>query len=153
MYRRALGAFAMALAALAPTPALAQGNVPLVDLGWLVVPVYLNDAAEPLRFVLDTGATGTSITAATAAQFARDEGQAIQVQGASGRAPARIVTVDALTVGGYRAPNRQVIALTEALLEAGGETFDGILGAEILSSFDVLIDVPNGLLQLLPRGD
>jgi predicted aspartyl protease len=142
----------VALAAVLAWPAAAQTEVPILDVGWLIVPVYMNDSESPLAFILDTGATGTSITAATAAEFGADAGREIQVQGASGLASARLVRVESLVVGPFRTTNREVIALRDGVLESAGQSFDGILGADILSRFDVLIDVPNGRLALLPHG-
>jgi len=138
--------------ALAPAEVSAQVEVPLVDLGWLVVPVYLNDEPVALRFVLDTGASWTAISARTAARFARGSGREIAIQGASGPATALLATVPSLRVGELSIDNRDVIVLPDEELVSDDQTFDGILGADILSRFDVLVDAPSGSLWLYSHG-
>jgi len=148
----ALAALVCASAALAPARASAQVEVPLVDLGWLVVPVYLNDEPIALRFILDTGASWTAISAQTAERFARARHRAIEVQGASGPVAARLATVPSLRVGEFSIENRDVIVLADEELVSDDQAFDGILGADILSRFDVMIDAPNGSLWLYRHG-
>jgi len=139
-------------AALAPAAASAQVEVPMVDLGWLVVPVYLNDEPIALRFVLDTGASWTAVSAQTAERFSRRPGREIEVQGASGLTQAVLATVPSLRIGEFSLDDRDVIVLPDQDLVSDDQAFDGILGADILSRFDVMIDAPNGSLWLYPHG-
>ncbi len=143
---------AILLSASAPAGISAQVQVPMVDLGWLVVPVYLNDAPVPLRFVLDTGASWTAVSAQTAERFSRGPNREIEIQGASGPAAALLATVPSLRVGEFSIDDRDVIVLPNQELVSDDQTFDGILGADILSRFDVMIDAPAGSLWMYPRG-
>jgi len=139
--------------ALAPAGVSAQVEVPMVDLGWLVVPVYLNDEPIALRFVLDTGASWTAVSSQTAARFSRGSGREITIQGASGPSTALLATVPSLRVGEFSIADRDVIVLPDEELVSDGHAFDGILGADILSRFDVLIDAPSGSLWLYQHGE
>lgn len=130
----------------------AQVEVPMVNLGWLVVPVYLSDEPIALRFILDTGASWTAVSAQTAARFSRGPSREITIQGASGPATALLATVPLLRVGEFSITDRDVIVLPDQELVSDGQAFDGILGADILSRFDVLIDAPRGSLWLYPHG-
>jgi len=141
-----------AVTALAPTSASAQVEVPMVDLGWLVVPVYLNDEPIALRFVLDTGASWSAISAQTAAKFAPGASRKIEVQGASGPTTALLATVPSLRVGEFTIDNRDVIVLPDEELVSDDHAFDGLLGADILRRFDLLVDAPSGSLWLYPPG-
>ena len=141
-----------ALAVLIPAAARAQMELPLVNLGWLIVPVYLNDEPVALRFVLDTGASWTAVSAGTAARFSKEGGREIEVQGASGPTTARLATVPSIRVGEFTLTDRDVIVLPDQDLVSDDEEFDGILGADILSRFDMLVDAPGGSLWLYPQG-
>jgi predicted aspartyl protease len=136
----------------AVAPARAQVEVPMVDLGWLVVPVYLDNEPIALRFILDTGASVTAVSARTAARFSRGSSRKIELHGASGPTMALLATVPMLRVGKLSIENHDVIVLADQDLVSDDQAFDGILGADILSRFDIMIDAPRGSLWLYPHG-
>lgn len=148
----ALAMLVSTVAAVVPSAAGAQMEVPLVDLGWLVVPVYLNDEPIALRFVLDTGASWSAVSAQTAARFSGGPSRRIEVQGASGPTEAFLASVPSLRVGEFSISDRDVIVLPNEDLVSDDHAFDGILGADILSRFDIMIDAPRGSLWLYAHG-
>ncbi|NIR80503.1 MAG: hypothetical protein GWO00_19720, partial [Gemmatimonadetes bacterium] len=98
--------------------------------GVLVVPVMASDGTE-LAFALSTGSTGT-------------------VASESGR--ARIGEGGTLTLGGLPVPTESIHTVPDERLTVEGTLLDGMVGANMLNGFDILVDVPGGRLALRPVG-
>lgn len=106
-------------------------EVPLSEHGGrLVVPVATADGDE-LEFILTTGNAVTVLTQSTVDRF--------------GEAPA-------FTLGGESVPMDQAHVLDDASLETEGRSFAGMISPNMLSDYNVLIDLPNERLVLAPTG-
>ena len=122
------------LMALAGVPVSAQSEsgtveVPLkMEGGRLSVPVQTADG-ESLDFILSNGQGVTLISESLA--------------GRVGEEPA-------LTLGGVPVSTDRVVTITDAQLTLEGHAFDGIIGANTLNQYDVLVDAPGGRLLLKP---
>jgi hypothetical protein len=106
-------------------------EVPLEMLGnRLIVPVESADGAH-LRFALTTGAGVTVFSESTAAQLPESP---------------------ELTLGGLPVPMEGRATIPDEQLTVDGVTVDGLISPNMLSDFNVLIDVPNERLVLKPFG-
>ncbi|NKB88734.1 MAG: hypothetical protein GKS06_10985 [Acidobacteria bacterium] len=104
-------------------------EVPLaMSMNHLAVPVMAADGTE-LQFMLSTGTPSTLISESAAAKGA---------------------IADLMMAGLPIGNDAQVIP--DANLEVDGHQFDGIVSASILSSYDVLLDVPKGRMMMRPLG-
>ena len=123
------------LAALVLTvaPAAGQANVTEVPLavegGRLVVPVDGPHGSE-LTFAISTGNAYTVLS----------ETVATHLQGGE------------LLLGGHPIPTDQVSTFPDDQLVSNGAAVDGLVAADFLSNYDVLIDAPAGRLLLRPVG-
>jgi hypothetical protein len=146
-----------ACAAPRPVPRFAGGvEVPLTitGRGTVLVPVAIGD--RPVRpFVLDTAASITALTPATADEVGVvTSDRTITVYDSRGTNPeASLAMVPSLAVGTARHARRQVAVVH---LPAGHDvdgTFDGILGLDVLREHDVVVDFSRNVLGLHPRGN
>lgn len=126
---------ALLLAALAsPAAAQAPAGAPVeVALrthgGRLIVPVRSANG-EDLEFIVSTGSTATVLTE-SAAKRVGDAG---------------------LTLGGLTVPMDGSQTVPDGSLTTAGTRFDGMIGGNMLSAYDVLFDAPGGRLVLKPVG-
>jgi predicted aspartyl protease len=153
---RLLGCLAIACLwagqALAFCQAEKRTSVPvrLVD-GVAVVDVVINDI--PLPIILDTGADTTTLTAAAAAQLrlAPDEYVSTLLRGAGGHLEKhRSVTPASMLLGGVALRRRGVVTKPTLAVIAGigsGRQV-GLLGEDLLSLFDLDLDLPSRTLTL-----
>ena len=130
---------------LAETSVAILGNQPIVR-------VFANSTAVLL--LLDTGAEATVLTPAAAqrigAQHARAEGGR-QMHGLTGDIPTGELELRNLTIGGVEVPRRRVRVGPIEIVNALSGPLDGVLGADILHSFDIDLDLP-GRRMILYRG-
>lgn len=112
----------------------------------VVVQAILNEKASA-NFIVDTGASFTMISRATAKELEIDlEGKlpVVLFQTANGVILAPLVNLEMVEVGGM-----QVRDLTVAVHDAfPGSNVAGLLGLDFLSHFRLDIDTRNGLLHL-----
>jgi hypothetical protein len=114
----------------ARTPLAAAVEIPLsVRNGRPVVPVKARD--EQLDFVLSTGSGSTVLSASLAERL--------------GEGPE-------LWLGEVPVPMQGAATLPDEQLTIDGVTIDGMIGANTLNQFDVLVDVPGGRLVLQEIG-
>lgn len=119
-----------------PTPAAAQLQdgpieIPLrAENGRLFVPVMAPDGTE-LQFVLSTG-TGVTVFS---------ESLAARLEGHTG-----------LTMGGIPVVTDGSATLPDERLTVDGKVLDGMIGANTLNQYDVLVDLPAGRLVLKEIG-
>lgn len=112
----------------------------------MVVPATLNGKAAA-RFVVDTGATYTTISQATAKELAIDLGDnptTLTFHTAGGTVQAPLASIRSLEVGGLEITNLTV-AVHDIFPDPG---ISGLLGLNFLSQFRVGIDSQNSLLNL-----
>jgi predicted aspartyl protease len=110
-------------------------NMPIVTLLANKVPVVL---------LLDTGAQRTILTPAaaqrTGAQASRVEFDR-RMRGVAGTMPTREVELQSFTIGGVAIPWRRITVSPATLPSVFFGPLDGVLGADVLSAFDVDIDL------------
>ena len=133
----------------APRPPSFAGGVelPLTESwhGTVFVPVTIN--GTPLRFLLDTGATITAVTPATA--------QALGLVGESkmivnGTIPAEQTHLRQLQIGSIEHQNVRAAIVDLPEERRIDEHFDGVLGLDILAQHDIAIDIPRKRLLFFP---
>lgn len=119
----------------------------------LLVPVYLNGAG-PLDFVLDTGATMTCVTTATAERLAlpRRRGAVGVGVGVGGAGRIGFVAVDSLRLGQARATGLSACVLDLEHMATIGPAIDGLLGLDFLREFRVTLDFQRNVLILVEPG-
>lgn len=129
-----------AVETLAVVPVRMQRNEPHVD-------VAIND--WPVNLVLDTGAQGTTISAAVAAKIQLRRGtQAGTMQALGGSVPSWPARARVFSFGGV-ALRDHVVRVAPVMLERpGGTAPDGLLGADILSHYDIDFDFSNNKMTL-----
>lgn len=144
----------LASAALPAAPAVAAETVPaepelaegapefatpttLDRAGRIVAPVEINGRG-PFRFILDTGANRSAMSAATADAIGlvADEGDKVSVHGITGTAVLPIVRVDTFRAGDLVFEHQRLPVLPSAVF--GG--VDGILGIDCLQFARVEVD-------------
>lgn len=134
--RKTLALLAATLAA--PLAAEPLGVLPS---GHPVAQVML-DGRGPYRFVIDTGASNTNLTARLRAArpdlVRRNAGQPLN--GASGSIETELVTLGALTAQGRRFRDLPAFVLPAGPMDELG--VDGVLGADVISTYAMEIDIP-----------
>ncbi len=112
----------------------------------VVVPATINEKSA-VKFVVDTGASYTMISQATAKELEIDLEKklpTIPFQTANGIIQAPLVTLSSIDVGGL-----QVKDLTAAVYDVFPDpAISGLLGLNFLSNFRMDIDTQNGVLHL-----
>lgn len=118
----------------------------------IVIPAHVDgpDFGEELKFVFDTGATLTTISADMLALLdvpIPEDAPEVLLRTANGEMQARLVLVDAIWL------EREVVEwVTVAVCEhCASEHADGLLGLNVSSHFRVSIDHEAGELEWLPR--
>ena len=127
-------------------PAPAAAVVPFTGGAPVVIQARLNGV--PLSLLLDTGADRTVIapTALTRAGINPDGGTPIRISGVTGSAAATLVAVPLLDVAGARVGPLSVI-----VHDVPSDSFDGLLGRDVLDAFTVTFDAAAGQVRLAPR--
>jgi hypothetical protein len=128
-----------------PPPATTAIEIPYTG-GPMVVGASLNGV--PLRLIVDTGADRTLISPAAMARAGFDpaHGRPVQIRGVTGDAPATLVHVPRLDVGGT-----QVGPVNVVVHALAGEGVDGLLGRDVLDAFTVTVDAAARRALLTPR--
>ena len=106
----------------------------------------------PLTLIVDTGAERTVISPAALerAGLGGEPGRPVQIVGATGEAPASLVTVPQLDVAGARIGPLAVIV--HALPpDSRSVAADGLLGRDVLDAFTLTVDPVAGRATLTPR--
>ena len=120
---------------LAELPLRMEANVP-------VLTVEIN--GRPATMVLDTGSDSTVLTRIAARRLGVAEGgEAYSVTGAGGHEPVLLARIDRLRLGAV-----QVDQLRTLLADAPGPPIDGLLGLDVLVSYELDLDVPQGRAAL-----
>lgn len=113
--------------------------------GRIVAPVEINGQG-PFRFILDTGANRSAMSAATAALLglAPEPGSTVAVHGITGSAELPVVLVQRFRAGDLVIENQQMPVLPAAVF---GDT-DGILGIDALQEVRIEVDFEHDTVVL-----
>jgi clan AA aspartic protease (TIGR02281 family) len=130
-----------------PPATVAKASIPFEKRGQVVVVEVMLNNSVPVRLVVDTGATYTMISAATAKELSIDPQQAprtMPFQTANGVIQAPLANLESVIVGGMEIKN-----LTAAIHDAvPSAQVAGLLGLNFLSNFRLDIDTEKGMLHL-----
>lgn len=99
---------------------------------------------QPVRFMVDTGASSIAVTDALAQRAGLEGGEVVQFRTANGTRMGRLVRAQNITVGPLQARN-----LTVGTGYTGSSEQDALLGQNFLRQFDVLMR--NDVMELRPR--
>ena len=122
-------------------------SVPFEKLGQVVVIEAMLNGKTPAKLVVDTGATYTMISAATAKALDIDPSESqrtMPFQTANGVIQAPLTNLESINVGGVEIKN-----LTAAVHDvAPSSQVAGLLGLNFLTNFRMDIDTQKGMLHL-----
>lgn len=125
-------------------------SIPIEKNGQIVTVEATINQKTSARFVVDTGASFTMISSATARELDIDVSRnrpTIPFQTANGVIQAPLVSLESIDVGGMEVRN-----LTAAIHDfAPDSKISGLLGLDFLSSFRMDIDRDKGMLHLEKR--
>lgn len=99
---------------------------------------------QPVRFMVDTGASSIAVTDALAQRAGLAGGEVVQFRTANGTRMGRLVRAQSITVGPLQARN-----LTVGTGYTGSSEQDALLGQNFLRQFDVLMR--SDVMELRPR--
>lgn len=102
---------------------------------------------DPVRLIVDTGAETTLLTSAAAERLGvAATGAPLRLVGVGGEGAGSATTVHSLAIGELELRNLPVVVDSDSENSGPslGKVADGILGLDVLSHFDVDLDMPNG---------
>jgi len=124
-----------------------KASVPFEKQGQVVIVEAMLNKKTAVKFIVDTGASYTMISSATAKELAIDTDQnarTVPFQTANGLIQAPLISLESITVAGMEVKN-----LTAAIHDVLPDTkIAGLLGLNFLSNFRIDIDTQKGLLHL-----
>ena len=129
-----------------PSP-LTKASVPFEKQGQVVIVEAMLNKKTAAKFIVDTGASYTMISSATAKELAIDagqNGQTVPFQTANGLIQAPLISLESIMVAGMEI--RNLTAAVHDILPDG--KVSGLLGLNFLSNFRMDIDTQKGLLHL-----
>jgi hypothetical protein len=130
---------------MAATAAVAQ--VPLHNPSLPTIPVTIQ--GHPYTFMLDTGTTMSSIDPRVVAQLKMPVASSYTTMtGVGSTQTLRDATVSGLIIDGHNVQDTEFVVLDASGWARRGVNIDGVLGEDILNSFDVLIDYDRGTVTL-----
>ena len=131
----------------APPPAPSKASVPFEKHGSVVIIQATLNGKAPVKLILDTGASFTMISSATAKQLEIDTNQnsrSMPFQTANGTIQAALINLDSISVAGLELKN-----LTAAVHDALPDpAVAGLLGLNFLTNFRMDIDTEKGFVHL-----
>jgi aspartyl protease family protein len=131
----------------AAAPPASKASVPFEKHGAVVIVKATLNGKAPVKLILDTGATFTMISSATAKQLDIDTSQnprSLPFQTANGMIQAPLINLDSISVAGLELKN-----LTAAVHDALPDPdVAGLLGLNFLTNFRLDIDSEKGLVHL-----
>jgi clan AA aspartic protease (TIGR02281 family) len=131
----------------APQKAVTKASIPFEKQGQVVVIEAMLNGKTPAKLIVDTGATFTMISAATAKELAIEpngNAQRLPIQTANGMIQAPLTSLESINVGGVEMKNLAAV-IHDALPNSQAA---GLLGLNFLSNFRMDIDTQKGLLHL-----
>jgi len=142
-------ALALTLLLAGPAPLTISGD------GFAIAPVTVNEQG-PYLLVVDTAAGASTMYPRLVEELGIDPegGTRVSVQGASGIRRVPMHRIGPLEVAGVSRPSLSAVVLDAGhLLEADEGKVFGILGADFLSHFDVVMDFAAGEMSLTDPAD
>lgn len=137
-------------------PALQEGiEIPfeLGPRGHILVDVVM-DGHDPVPFALDTGAGRTVVNRARLGALGLDERDSGAVlQGAHGQVTMGVTSVGSLSIGEAEFGGLELGTMDLTEVEADEMTLFGVLGFDILSRFDVVLDFVGRTVVFQPRAE
>jgi hypothetical protein len=127
-------------------------NLRLVQSSLIVVPVEINHTG-PYDFVVDTGAQVSTIEPALASELHLKAEGNIGVAGVATYARTAYAYLNVIGAGEHSVPNTLAVIQDLTQLKEADSRIRGILGANFLEHFDVLIDNIRQILCLDGSGD
>jgi hypothetical protein len=123
------------------------------------IPLMVDVEGQPHRFILDTGASETTVRATlwnTLIADGRAQLSGLPISTVSGSASSTVSRVRSLTVGGETVTNPAVMTIgspigdmiLDTIQQEVGHEVDGLLGGNFLREFMLTIDYPHGTLHL-----
>jgi clan AA aspartic protease (TIGR02281 family) len=130
------------------------GNITIATLNRTpLITVFAN--GFPLVLVLDTGAQRTVLTPVVAERIGAQT-PPIEfrrgLRGVAGTLPTREIELHSFTVDHVAIPWHRVTVATIATAPVFSTALDGVLGADVLSSFDIDLDLPHHRMALYEKG-
>jgi len=113
----------------------------------VVLPVTINNDG-PYRFLLDTGASNTVLSAMVADNLGIRPGRSDTLLTAGGNLPVTVRTIDTLQVGTARLEKVEIAVANFPLMKT--LNVDGVLGGDYLRQFKISIDYDNKLVEIEP---
>lgn len=110
--------------------------------GSLIVPVRLGGAG-PFFFLLDTGSSGSAVAASLARRLSLPTTGQVEVVTPAGEALRDLVASGPVTLGDRQVDGVRLTVLADGALQRPGTRVDGILGQDVLSTFDYTLDYEN----------
>jgi clan AA aspartic protease (TIGR02281 family) len=136
-----------AVASQPPAAAPTKASIPFEKHGSVVIVGATLNGKTPVKLVLDTGASFTMISSATAKQLDIDASQnsrTMPFQTANGMIQAPLINLDSISVAGLELKN-----LTAAVHDAMPDpAVAGLLGLNFLTNFRMDIDTDKGVVHL-----
>jgi clan AA aspartic protease (TIGR02281 family) len=131
----------------APPATPTKASIPFEKHGSVVIIGATLNGTTPVKLVLDTGASFTMISSATAKQLDIDASQnarSMPFQTANGMIHAPLINLDSISVAGLELKN-----LTAAIHDAMPDSAAaGLLGLNFLTNFRMDIDTDKGIVHL-----
>ena len=126
----------------------ARAEVPLRwdATGHVVVPTVVN-GADPVGFILDTGADETGVFSWFAKRLKLPEAGTSALSGATGSAESVLLRVSRLSVDGHEIDNFSAYTLPD---RPDGATLGGVVGADLMAGQLTVMDFGCGTAALLP---
>ena len=119
--------------------------------GYPLVPASI--AGAPVSFLLDTGAEGMSVEPAIADSLHLPLRGMTRIFGTGGSQDARVVLLPGLRLGDAAMPAQVAPVIPLPVTLETTPPLAGLLGASLLSRFDLDLDVPGGRVSLFLPGD
>jgi hypothetical protein len=105
----------------------------------MIVEVAINHSG-PYEFLFDTGTQVTVVDQSLAAELHLEAKGNAAVAGISFQGPAIFAQLDSVELGDHASTNQGVVVYDMKRLQSAGFAIRGLLGADFLSQFDVLIN-------------
>jgi predicted aspartyl protease len=123
----------------------------LTDEGAIVVPVWV-EGQGPFRFLLDTGASRSAITARFAHHLATPiRGTTVMLTPSGHRTPLGVARLNAVRIGPVTVPHVDVTIVSAESIRAAPR-IDGIIGQDVLARWVYTIDYRRRLILWHPEG-
>jgi hypothetical protein len=123
----------------------------LVNRHQMIVDVQVNQSG-PFSFLLDTGTQMTMVDPSLASELHLKEDGSAVVASVGVNAQASFAHVDRIAAGSHSLPDLKVLVYDLSNLLVEGINIRGVLGADFLERFDMLIDNAHNLLCLDDQG-